>query len=135
MMSFKKWDIVELYSEVEMYTLSDYLLTNYDMNNLNDKRSEAVIVKTSDRKDFYWVKWLNSSNRMDEIHKDRIANLLFNNVSINKKSELKSLIEQAELVKSIAWQYAHPFQEVEEWNEWREIHDFSENVLNVLRRD
>lgn len=51
---------------------------------------------------------------------------------MSDKIERADLQEQADLVRSIAWQYAHPFQSVEEFNEWNEIHTFSENVLRYL---
>lgn len=47
----------------------------------------------------------------------------------------EELLEQAELVESIAMSHAHPYQDVEEWNEWREIHAFAMNVIEHIKED
>lgn len=51
---------------------------------------------------------------------------------MSDKIEPTILKEQADLVRSIAWQYAHPFQTAEEFNEWNEIHNFAENVFRFI---
>lgn len=51
---------------------------------------------------------------------------------MSDKINLSDLKEDADTARSIAWQYAHPFQSVEEWNEWNHIHTFSENVLKYI---
>lgn len=52
--------------------------------------------------------------------------------NVLSKGELK---EKAETVKEIAWQYVHPYQSVEEFNEWKEVHSLAEGILNYLEKE